>query len=52
MAAAKQDEKDKEKEEPRRTLRAPGTIRYHTNFKNTIYDTFRFRGWKEAEKYV
>ncbi len=41
-----------EREDARRPARAPGTVRYITNFKNTIYDTFRYRGWKEAEKCV
>jgi hypothetical protein len=28
--------------------RAPGSLRFKTNFRNTIYDTLLRRGWKET----
>lgn len=30
------------------TTRACGTLRFKTNFRNTIYDTLLRRGWKET----
>ena len=30
----------------------PKIIRYHTYFKNTILDVFRYRGWVAAENFT